>query len=60
MEVLESEEIAILHKQLGKVTVIRCHLSKDIKEMRERATGICGGAAEGLKVQKMARSAKMR
>lgn len=39
MEVLEREEITILHKHLGKATVIRCYLSKDIKKMRELATG---------------------
>lgn len=39
MEVLESEEITILHKHLGKAAVIRCYLSKDIKKMRELATG---------------------
>ena len=47
MEVLESEEITILHKQSGKVTV-----SKDIKKMRELATGIYGGIAEDRKSSK--------
>lgn len=52
MEVLEREEITILHKHLGKATVIRCYSSKDIKKMRELATGIYGGIAENWKSSK--------